>query len=98
MIRKSVGALCILAACFLTTSCEKLQPTKLRAASGPLKFEPAKFPDAIPDAYGTLVGVTQSNPDWVGLWFQSPDRTVTVVFVNIVDGALYEKALTIPRK
>jgi hypothetical protein len=99
MIRKSVGALCILASCLLTTSCEKLPPTGgLRPATGPLKFEPAKFNDAIPDAYGTLVGVTHNNPDWVGLWFQKPDRTITVVFVNIIDGKIYEKSLTIPRK
>jgi hypothetical protein len=68
--------------------------------TGPLAFEPAKFADAIPDEYGTLIGVTQNaqHPDWIGLWFQKPDRSITAVFVNIVQGKIYEKALIIPRK
>jgi hypothetical protein len=96
---KRVGALCILAACLLTFSCKKLeQPSAV--ATGPLTFEPAKFADAIPDEYGTLIGVTQNakNPAWVTLWFQKPDRTITAVFVNIEQGRIFGKALTIARK
>jgi hypothetical protein len=68
--------------------------------SGPLAFEPAKFADAIPDDYGTLIGVTQNSesPKWVALWFQKPDKTITAVFVNIEQGKIYEKTLSIPRK
>jgi hypothetical protein len=68
--------------------------------SGPLAFEPAKFADAIPDDYGTLIGVTQNSQSskWVGLWFQKPDKTITAVFVNIEQGKIYEKTLSIPRK
>lgn len=98
---KRVGTLCIFAVCFLaillTISCKKLgQPS----AKGPLTFEPSRFAAAIPDDYGALVGVTQNPqfPAWVTLWFQKPDRTITCVFVNIDEGRIFEKALTIPRR
>ena len=98
MTRKLGCALCILAVC-LAVSCKKLENGGPKM-SGPLVYEPAKFADAIPEEYGTLVGVTQNptTPGWVGLWFQKSDRTVTAVFVNIDQGRIYEKALTIPRK
>ena len=68
--------------------------------AGQLKLNPTQFSDAIPDDYGQLIGVTQNseNPAWVGLWFQKSDKTIAAVFVNINEGALYEKTLTIPRK
>jgi hypothetical protein len=98
MTRKLGHAFCILAVCLAIVSCRKLD-TETPRMSGPA-FELAKFTDAIPDDYGTLIGVTQ-NPQsakWVGLWFQRPDKSITAVFVNIEQGKIYEKALTIPRK
>jgi hypothetical protein len=82
----------------VAVSCKKL-PANLKEA-GPLTFEPSKFTDAIPDEYGTLIGVTQNpqTPGWVGLWFQRSDKSITAVFVNIDQGKIYEKALKIPRK
>ncbi len=94
MIRRLVSASCMLVVCLAIVSCRKLE------SPGPLAFEPSKFADAIPDEYGTLVGVTQNpeSPGWVGLWFQKSDKTITLVFVNIERGKIAEKALTIPRK
>jgi hypothetical protein len=97
MTRRLAYGFCILVVCLATVSCKKLESAGPKLV-GPLAFEPAKFADAIPDEYGTLVGVTQSSPAWVGLWFQKPDRTIIAVFVNIDEGRIYEKALTIPRK
>jgi len=97
MIKKLLCAFCILAVCLAIVSCKKLESEGPKV-SGPLAFEPAKFADAIPDEYGTLVGVTQNSPGWVGLWFQKPDKTITAVFVNIDQGKIYEKTLSIPRK
>jgi hypothetical protein len=96
---RSLGGLCILALCLVTFSCRKLEPVNEMQA-GQLKLGPTQFADAIPDDYGPLVGVTQNpeNPAWVGLWFQKPDKTVNAVFVNINQGRIYEKTLTIPRK
>jgi len=97
MVRKPVVA-CVLAVCLMTVSCKKLnEPVK---RTGPLTFESAKFADAIPDDYGALIGVTQNpnTPGWFGLWFQQPDRTITAVFVNIDEGKIYEKVLTLPRR
>jgi hypothetical protein len=99
VVGRFVGALFILAMCLVTFSCKKIEPVNANAA-GELKFDPVKFADAIPDEYGPLIGVTQ-NPQyagWVGLWFQKPDRTITAVFVQINQGRIYEKTLTIPRK
>jgi hypothetical protein len=97
MTGKLVYGFCILAVCLATVSCKKLESAGPKM-SGPLVYEPAKFADAIPEEYGTLVGVTQNSPGWVGLWFQKSDKTITAVFVNIDQGKIYEKALTIPRK
>ncbi|MFY9560013.1 MAG: hypothetical protein WAQ52_07250 [Terriglobales bacterium] len=93
---KLVYAFCILVVCLATVSCKKLESK----SPGTLTFEPAKFADAIPDEYGTLVGVTENSqdPKWVGLWFQKSDKTITVVFVNVQVGKISEKTLTIPRK
>jgi len=98
MVRKHVVALCILALFLATVSCTKLgQPTK---PMGPLTYETAKFTDAIPQVYGSLIGVTENSADprWVRLWFQRSDGTIAVVFVNVQEGKIGEKALTIPRK
>jgi len=99
LVRSTVGALCILAVCLAVSSCKKREPVGASAA-GALKYAPARFTDAIPDDYGPLIGVTQNptDPAWVALWFQKPDKTITAVFVNINAGAIYEKTLTIPRK
>jgi hypothetical protein len=99
MTGKLVCAFCILAVCLATFSCKKLESEGPKM-SGPLAFEPSKFADAIPDDYGTLIGVTQNSqsPMWISLWFQKPDKTITAVFVNVEQGKIYEKTLTIPRK
>ena len=98
-VGRSLGGLCILAVCLVTLSCRKVEPVNATQA-GQLKLNPTQFADAIPDDYGPLIGVTQNaeNPAWVGLWFQKPDKSIAAVFVNINQGAIYEKTLTIPRK
>ncbi len=98
MQKRAVGALCVVLALSFS-ACQKLdQGPAAPKAPGPLKFDAAQFADAIPLEYGTLVGVTQNSPGWVGLWFQKRDNTIVVAFVNIDDGRLYDKSLSIPRK
>jgi hypothetical protein len=83
----------------LVISCKKLEPTgPARLGTGPLTFEPAKFNNAIPDDQGALIGVTQITPDWAALWFQKPDRAISVVYVNITEGRISDRSLAIPRK
>jgi len=91
MVRTSV--FCILAACMLTISCTKLGPT------GPLRWKQVEIVDAIPSEYGSLVSVTPDpqNTHSVYLWFQKSDGTITVSFVDIVDGRVTE-SLSIPRR
>lgn len=98
MVRKTIIALFILVVCMVTVSCRKLdEPIK---PTGPMTFEAVKFPDAIPQDYGSLIGVTQNAqvPGWAGLWFQRPDGTITAVFVNVEQGKMSPWALKIPRK
>jgi hypothetical protein len=99
LLRRTVGALCVLAVCLVASSCKKREPIDANMV-GELKFAPTKFADAIPDDYGPLIGVTQNPKDsvWVGLWFQKPDRTITAVFVDVTKGRIYERTLSIPRK
>lgn len=70
------------------------------APSGPIALQPAPFADAIPLDYGSLVGVTVNpqSPSWSALWFDAPDRGVTVVWVNTDQGRLHDKVATIPRR
>jgi hypothetical protein len=98
MTRKALVLSCIVTLCLATVSCQKLETAKPRFG-GPMTYVAAKFPDAIPAEYGTLTGVSQ-NPKapWTSLWFQKPDGTVTAVFVNVEQGEIFEKVLTIPRK
>jgi len=93
MKKKCVGAVAILTLCIATVSCTKLSQT------GPLLRETAKFSDAIPQDYGSLVGVTY-NPQqgWAGLWFQASDGTITMVSVSPEGGKIGEKVIRIPRK
>jgi hypothetical protein len=97
MTRRMLTLFCILMLCLVTGSCKKLD-TANPGVSGPLAFEAAKFPNAIPAEYGTLTGVTQNPNGWTGLWFQRPDGTVSAVFVNVERGKMFEKIVTIPRK
>ena len=96
MLKRSVTALCVVA--MSTVACQKLEQGPKPKFQGPLKYDTTTFADAIPLNYGTLVGVTQNSPGWVGLWFQRPDSTIVAAFVNIDEGRLYEKSLVIPRK
>jgi hypothetical protein len=98
MMKKRVVVLVILAVGLVTISCRKLeQPPR---PMGALPLQKVKFNDAIPKDYGTLVGVTQNPaaPAWAGLWFQKPDGTITVVFVDIDRGEIFETFIQIPRK
>jgi len=97
MKKAKLLAVAVVVVCLATASCHKLGSGGPKM-SGPLAFEPAKFADSIPEDYGPLVGVTQNSPGWVGLWFQKPDKTIVAVFVNIDEGKIYEKTLSIPRK
>ena len=99
MRAKLTCGLCMLALCLMVVSCKKLA-SEAPSTAGPLAFEPAKFADAIPDEFGSLIGVTQNpqTPKWVSLWFQKSDKTIVVVFVNIEQGKIYDKTLSIPRK
>ena|SRR5215467_15102585 len=97
MATKVACGLCLLALCLTVVSCKKLEST---GPAGPLAAESTKFADAIPDEYGTLISVTQNpqTPGWFGLWFQKPDKTIVVTFVNVDQRRIYEKTLSIPRK
>lgn len=82
-------------------SCEKLPSgPSLPASKGQLSVEAVKFQDAIPMDYGNLVGVTPhpETAKWAALWFEKPDKTITVVWVNFVEGKMGDRVTKIPRK
>jgi hypothetical protein len=68
--------------------------------AAPASVAPAQVADAIPGDYGTPIGVTQdpSSPQTVRLWFQKPDGTIVVAFMDVERGKLSDRVLTIPRK
>ena len=97
-MRKTLSVLCVLALFMASVSCRKLDESA--NPTGPLTYESAKFADAIPQEYGALIGVTQNSnvPGWVTLWFQKPDGAITAMGVNVRDGKISNKTLTIPRR
>jgi hypothetical protein len=76
-------------------SCTKIGPTF--SPAGPVSF--VKVMPVIPLDSGDLVAVTPHPIDghWVALWFQKPDKTISVRWVNITLGTVGPE-MTIPRK
>ena len=100
MTGRFVFRVCILTALFAavaTVACTKLESPS-DTLVGPLAFKLGGAAGAIPEEFGTLIGVSQPSQDWSALWFQKSDRTIVAVFVNVDEGRIYEKGLTIPRK
>jgi hypothetical protein len=97
-LRRHVALLFIIALCLATISCTKLNEGKV--PTGALVYENSRFADAIPQEYGTLIAVNQSpnSPEWMRLWFQKSDGSITVVFIDTQDARLGTKVLKIPRK
>jgi hypothetical protein len=97
---KRVLAFPLLAAlgCLAAVSCVPLEkapdPTGLIP---PGTLEPR---DAIPLEFGDLVAVTmdQSRPDLAHLWFQKPDKSIVIVFMDYNRGQLRERVFTVPRR
>ena len=101
MTGRFVFRVCILTALFAavaTVACTKLADAPNDKLVGPLAFTLAGATNTIPEEFGTLIGVTQPSPGWSALWFQKPDKSIVTVFVNVDEGRIYGKGLTIPRK
>jgi len=89
-----------LALCLGELACEKLPDEAVRKASRQLKIDSLPSLEAIPTDYGNIVGVTSSSgtPSWAQLWFEKPDKTITVVWVNFIEGGLRREFVSIPRR
>ncbi len=98
MVRKQAVILFLIVLTLLAVSCKKIEDVNKPA--GPLVYESLKFTDAIPQEYGTLIGVTQSptQPEWVGLWFQKQDGTIMLVAADWRTGKLGDRVMRISRK
>jgi len=89
-----VVMLIVLALAMGAVGCQKLEPS----SGGVANIGPKVLPP-IPLEYGELVAVTpfEGDPFTSVFWFQKPDKTITVVLVNVGKGTVWEQA-TIPRK
>ena len=98
MLKKLFALLYVLALSLGTIACQKLEARPSFEAT--FAVEKLRFTDAIPLDYGELLAVTPTRPPHqAALWFQSPDRTITVVRVNVsVGGFAVGDALIIPRR
>jgi hypothetical protein len=98
MVSRFVLVLIALSLCMANISCEKLEETQ--PGDYALKQTPVKYQDAIPEEYGKLVGVTSNSKwgDWAQLWFEKPDKTIAVVYVDFIDGKIATDVLEIPRR
>ena len=95
MGKRLVGLGLVFVVVFLCGSCSKL----------PVMFTPSGPPvsvtvlPVIPLDSGDLVAVTPHPVDghWAALWFQKPDKTISVRWVNVTLGTVGTE-MTIPRK
>jgi hypothetical protein len=78
-----------------TLACQRVDPAPTH---GKLKLVPAPFEDAIPAEYGRLVGMSTGDPGWAGLYFEKPDQTLVVVWVDTLKGRIRDKVAVIPRR
>ena len=83
--------LLVLALTFTAISCQKLET---RILVPPTQLPPPTVLEAIPLEDGQLVAVTPhpDDPHWAVLWFQKPDKTIAVVFVNVTQGKVVRRA------
>ncbi len=95
MGKRLVGLGLVFAVVFLCGGCSKL-PAAFDA-SGP-HVAVTTLP-VIPLDNGDLVAATPNPVDghWVALWFQKPDKTISVRWVNVTLGTVGTE-ITIPRK
>ena len=98
MNRKTTFLVILLVSSIGLSACQRLEPEFTR--EGELPFEQSRFSDAVPLDYGALVGVTPhpETAHWAALWFEKPDRTIAVVWVNVVNGEIKEDVCLIPRR
>lgn len=77
-------------------ACRKLETGRFRTPAAPA---PPKILAAIPLEYGDLIAAAPvpDNPYWSALWFQRPDKTICLVYVNLSQEKVVVRA-TIPRK
>jgi hypothetical protein len=81
-------------------SCARIeQPEPAEKPAGDLTFDVPASLDAIPAGYGRLIAVHphSDHPDWAGLWFEGEDQTLTVVWVDVINGRIHDQVLVIPR-
>lgn len=102
MIKRAVRVvcfvICVSLACSWLTACRKLSEPGSEA--GHLMSLPLEVQDHIPADFGRLVAVTSNDTheDWAQLWFEKPDRTIAILYVNFISGELGGSARLIPRK
>ena len=95
MTTRAVLLCAVLALALSSVCCTKIPPPAL--LTGP-SVVVTTLP-AIPAEAGELVAVTPGpiDPHWVVLWFQKPDKTISVQWVNVTTGTIGGQ-VTIPRK
>jgi len=93
------AALALIAAllCLTAAGCREI-PSAAEPAGTLIATRPDLI-DSVPLEYGRLVGISQhtAGPNWVMLWFEAEDRSITAVGVNIHHGRYDSVVLQIPR-
>ncbi|HEY7727430.1 MAG TPA: hypothetical protein VID50_03175 [Candidatus Eisenbacteria bacterium] len=101
-MRRVAFLLSCLALAFSLSACQRLEvarPLEGRGR-GDLPKERLPYLDAVPAAFGDLVGVTVNSayPVWAQAWFERPDKSIAIVWVNTETGSMMPEAVVIPRR
>ena len=101
MARSCVTLAVVLALSFVLSSCRPAEVVVGRPdIESVLATESLVSKETIPPGYGRLVGVIQSpwNDEMAILWFEKPDKTITVVTVDFQDRRIVSSAVQVPRR
>ena len=99
MFKGTLTAACSISLALAVSACQKIETEEPKPpADRTLKAEKLKMLDAIPLEYGDLVGIVEAPNAGATLWFETPDRTITVVHIDHARGFITPRVLVVPRR
>jgi hypothetical protein len=87
----------VVAACLVSTACQKLPSSDREGGSATL--DASKLATTIPLEYGDLIAVTINSADtrWATLYFQKPDKSIVIIGLDRTTWKIWKEPHIYPR-